>query len=64
MKAPKYAYWTSREWSALEAELEQTNGVVHLGKPSPRMKRLLNRHSPRCIRAYAYRMLKDKRKEV
>lgn len=60
----KYAYWTARERSDLERELEQTSGVVHLGRPSTRMKRLLDRHSPRCIRVYAYRMLKDKRKEV
>ena len=64
MKVPKYAYWTAREWSDLERELEQTSGVVHLGRPSPRMRRLLDRHSPRCIRVYAYRMLKEKRKEV
>jgi len=53
----KYAYWTVAELRLLSQELARTNGVVHISKPSPRMKKLLARHSDQCIRAYACRMI-------
>ena len=56
MFSRKYAYWTVAELRLLSQELARTNGVVHIGRPSPRMKKLLARHSENCIRAYACRM--------